>query len=218
MIKEAARTYRDAKGNKITAVEWIKQHGGAKGHPTIRPGRNGGEWYFDVRRNNEYIPVPKHFLTGDKKYNFSETSSKRIEIGRDKLDTKDLPKKTIKQNSLYQNRTAAPDYYDSHSYSSGFHNGVRSSFGDKAKEYVKADRERLKSINEELRSMINRRKRKRRIKSALLNRKGALGDNFKTTSKLPYGALGIGIGFTAGSLGYNAYKNRKRKDDRNERD
>ena len=101
MEKEAARTYRDVNGNKISAKELIESLGGAK--YSLKNGEK-----ITKSKPETILGAGLLKITNDGKYNFRESSPQRIEIGRrpyalNNTNEKDAIK-ALRQNTNFANR------------------------------------------------------------------------------------------------------------------
>lgn len=218
MRKIAARTYRDSKGNKITAEELIRiLGGGTEKHNVPR------QAYVDLRSNKGgampwRVSPAKLFKTGDGKYNYFQTSSKRYELGRE--DISGLGNNAIRQNKVWENRTSNPVHilgtrgYDSQSYSSGYHSidkdgkfsRVKNQLTDKAKNYINNDKKIIDNQRENLRGIYKKYKQK-------IER--------DASGAIPAVLIGTGA-LTAAGLGahsiYSKIKNKMENDKKNNRE
>lgn len=175
MEKVAARSYgRNPDGSRRTVEQLIEQLGGSDYHPrlngTSKLQRDGKtkvkvvRTYIDPRKSSLPIEVPTYYLTGDGKYNYSVTSRKRFELGKELLKSKRYPEKVVRQHAEHENRLSIPtprsfdtikDNRDTYSNNSKWSNGKFVSTHNKpgpenkaaAKQYRARDKEMIKDMN-----------------------------------------------------------------------
>jgi hypothetical protein len=198
MEKVAARSYgRNPDGSRRTAEQLIMQLGGADYRPNP-PKRKKRNYillpeYTDPR-TGERKELSKTFLTGDKKYNFTMTSSKRYEMGRELDPKKKYSDKVIRQNSYHTfgNRLSGAQYGDDKKYRysaalddkdarSHYHTPYVPWDGEKRKKAIKKDR----AIQKEQIEKFRRKK-----------------ENI-TSGKVPEALIGVGL-LSAGMMGTKA--------------
>lgn len=221
MEKTAARSYgRNPDGTKRTAKQLIMQLGGADDYPKL-PKRKGAvtiRMPYRDPRNGEKKDVPRMFLTGDKKYNFSMSSSKRYEIGKELDPAKEYPSKVRRQHLFFANRLPGAMYSDDKKYRYNYSLDDREAkshwykkTGDlfasthkksswksdkPAKEALKNDREAIKK------AIIKFKREKQKSEN----------------SKIPEALIGVGL-LTAGMAGTKAlYDKIKEKNEKNKKE
>ena len=195
MEKVAARSYgRNPDGSRRTAKQLvIDQLGGFISHP--QDGKATSKFpreYINPKKSATPIERDKYFLTNDGKYNFSITSPKRIELGRE-LKGGDYPRKLIRQHTNHENRLSVPstanksdamkDNISTYSHNTKFNRGTgRYDLTHKKRpqeEYVKALKEHGKKDKTDIKDMIRKGKK-------------------QYSSKAPYAILAAGL-LTAGA-------------------
>ena len=109
MEKIAARSYgRNPDGSRRTSKQLLEQLGGFTAHPEDRKETSKfPREYVNPKKSATPIERDRYFLTNGGKYNFSITSPKRIELGRE-LKGKDYPGKLIRQHMNHENRLSIP--------------------------------------------------------------------------------------------------------------
>ena len=216
MEKTAARSYgRNPDGSRRTAKQLIMQLGGGINIPNP----TNSDQYFDNRRENRFAKVPKHYLTGDKKYNYTRTSPERYEIGRHLQKSPKYSEKMVRQHKNYANRLPISQHdvrrhkfdikKDIEDTFSGRH-PVPRVFGETARQNVQDNKTILRDIDKAERKKFLSKYKTKQKQSALQKE--------IDSGKIPEALIGVGL-LTAGMMSTKSlYEKIKKKSEKHKED